>query len=86
MSALPSMQSVKCEVPSAKCPDLKRLDPKSKLSMDLTAAYLATRKFTRMAVDGLKKRNRDWAKRELAKALVKYDALKKQAEREGFTV
>lgn len=62
------------------------LDPKSKLSMDLTAAYQRVRKFTGISTNGHKERNRAWAKRELAKALLEYDALKKQVEREVYKV
>lgn len=77
------MQSAQCSVPSA---ELKLLDPKSALSMALTGAYLAVKKYERISVDGLKKRNRDWAKAELVKARAEYEARKQQAEREGFKV
>ena len=74
--------SAQCSVLSA---PLKPLDPKSKLSMDLTAAYQRVRKFAGVAFAyGAKERNRAWARQQLAAALLEYDALKKQAEREGF--
>lgn len=54
--------------------------------MNIEAAYQRVRKFTRMAAYGAKERNRTWARKQLAEALLEHDALKQRATREGFKV
>lgn len=83
MSAVPIMRSAQCSVLSG---ELKQLDPKSALSMDLGAAYQRCRKWNGILAHAIKPREILYAQQQSAAALVEYNALKQRATREGFKV